>query len=90
MSVITSQGIDPNGNGFVFVSGAGILHGVGFDDTPGTWSFTTQDPSAGGVFSFSAAGAAIPEPSTAALMAVGALLTGASFRVRSSKARVAR
>ena len=90
MSVIVSQGIDPNGNGFVIATGTGIFHGVGFDNTPGTWSFNTQDPPAGGVFSFSASGAVIPEPSTTALIAVGALLAGAAFRVLSSKARVAR
>ena len=65
-SSITSQGFDTHHNGYVFVSGTGLVSGNGFRPTFGTWSFTTQDPSAGGrrpVFSFSAstAAAAVPE-----------------------------
>ena len=41
----------------VTVMGTGIVHGVGYADTVGTWSFTTQNPPSGGgptaVFSFS-------------------------------------
>lgn len=84
-STIVSQGIDQNGNGYVHAVGQGILHGVGFDATPWTWSFTTQDPAAGGVFSFSASGTAVPEPSTGALIAAGALLVGIASRIGSRK-----
>jgi len=41
---------------FLLITGTGTIFGNGFDPTPGTWSFTSQSPSANGVFSFSAAG----------------------------------
>ena len=50
------------GNGFVSVSGTGTITGNGFDPTPGTWTFTTQNPPANGVFSFSASTTAVPSP----------------------------
>jgi hypothetical protein len=84
-SVVTSQGFDTSGHGYIFVSGNGIFHGAGFDSTPGTWSFTTQDPSAGGVFSLSASGAAIPEPSIGVLITLGALLLAAGACTASRK-----
>jgi len=40
---------------FLTVTGIGDASGHGFGPTPGTWSFSTQSPSAGGKFSFSAA-----------------------------------
>ncbi len=86
-SVIVSQGYT-NGNGYVSVTGTGVFHGAGFDDTPGLWSFTTQDPPAGGVFSFSASDA-VPEPSTTALITAGAMLVGVALRIRSRKGRLA-
>lgn len=52
-------------NGAVVVSGTGSISGNGFDPTTGTWTFTTQDPSSGGVFavfSFSASAHASPAP----------------------------
>jgi hypothetical protein len=51
---------------FLVIQGTGILSGNGFDPTPGTWSFTSQSPDAGGVFSFSASGGfqAVPEGGT--------------------------
>ena len=67
-SHIFFQGGFPAG---VIINGIGIIHHTGFDDTIGTWSFSTQDLSAGtpSVFSFSAAsGAATPDTgSTVAL-----------------------
>jgi hypothetical protein len=42
------------GSGVVAVSGTGTISGHGFDATAGTWSFTAQDDSSNGVFSFSA------------------------------------
>ncbi len=75
ISSIVIQGFYLNGNGYVVVSGSGIVHGNGFDETAGTWSFTTQDPKAGGVFSFSAAAGSVPDGgSTVALL--GATLVG--------------
>ena len=80
-STITSQGFDQNGLGYVAVSGTGFVHGNGFDPTFGTWSFTTQDPSAGGSlprFSFSAATGTVPDSgSTVALL--GLTLVGVEF-----------
>jgi PEP-CTERM motif len=69
-SHITNQGGSP-GSGFVTVVGTGTVSGHGFDPTAGTWSFTTQDPSASSQFSFSAS-TAVPEPGTLTLLAVGA------------------
>jgi hypothetical protein len=57
---LTSSAIVVQGSGFAVVSGTGILSGHGFDPTPGVWQFTTQNPSAGGVFTFSASTAAQP------------------------------
>ncbi|CAN5269579.1 hypothetical protein BH23VER1_BH23VER1_13120 [soil metagenome] len=38
---------------FLAVSGTGTISGNGFDPTPGVWNFTTQEPDAMGIFSFS-------------------------------------
>lgn len=59
-SVISDQGGAP-GSGHVTVDGFGTISGNGFDSTPGSWHFTTQDPSADAQFSFSAATGAVPE-----------------------------
>lgn len=54
------------------LSGFGVLHATGFDDTFGTWNFTTQS-SKGSLanLSFSADNADVPEPSSIALLAAG-------------------
>ena len=75
-SVIFSQGGSPAS---VSVSGSGVLKYAGFDNTPGTWAFSTQDPSNGvpANFSFSSAVGAQPVydgGGTAILMGMG--LTG--------------
>lgn len=59
---------------FLAITGSGTISGNGFDATPGTWSFTSQSPSASGVFSFSAGSNAqgVPEGgSTVALLGLG-------------------
>jgi len=48
-STITQQG-----NGLLAVSGTGTISGHGFNNTPGSWRFSTQNPPANNVFSFSA------------------------------------
>src|SRR6266480_5237700 len=59
-SSIFSQGGNPAG---VIVNGYGWITAPGFDATYGTWSFSTQDPSAGrpARFSFSAASGTVPD-----------------------------
>src|SRR5207244_1971433 len=54
-SIITQQG-----NGFLAVSGTGTISGNGFVPTAGTWRFSTQNPPANNVFSFSASTTANP------------------------------
>ena len=59
-NLIASQ-VDFQGDGSLFVSGTGTITGHGFDPTAGTWSFSAQDPSADGVFSWSGGSEAIPD-----------------------------
>jgi hypothetical protein len=70
---LTSSSIFTQGNGFLVVTGLGNVFGNGFSSTPGTWSFTAQDPAASGEFSFSGSTSAVPEGSTVALLGIGAL-----------------
>ena len=70
---LTSSGIVQQGQGFLLVTGTGFVSRTGFATTPGTWSFTSQDPAAAGEFSFSGSTAAVPEASTIALLGIGAL-----------------
>lgn len=68
------------GNGFLSVTGTGNVSGNNFTTTPGTWQFTTQDPSASSRFSFSAA-SSVPEPGTTALIGVaGVCLAGVALK----------
>ena len=79
-SAIFSQGGFPAG---VVVNGTGTLSKTGFDTTVGTWSFSTQDPSAGSpaTFSFSAATGAVPDGgSTVALLGFALVGMGALRR----------
>ena len=61
---LTASSIVPQGNGFLNVSGTGTITGNGFDPTPGSWRFSTQNPPANGVFSFSASTTASPPTPT--------------------------
>ena len=60
---------------FLVVSGMGTITGNGFDATEGVWSFTSQEPHANGVFSFSASSGSVgtvPDGgTTVALLGVG-------------------
>jgi PEP-CTERM motif len=82
------QGGTPGTSGFVFVSGTGTVSGNGFTTTPGTFSFSTQDPGAGSpqVFSFSAA-SAVPEPGTGALIGIGGVCFGCAAARRKLRNR---
>jgi hypothetical protein len=62
------------GYGFLAVEGSGMIWGNGFEPTSGTWSFTTQSPSARGSFSFSA-GSDVPEAGTTLALLGSAALT---------------
>ena len=74
---LASSTVELQNADFLVISGTGTLSGNGFDPTAGTWSFTSQSPSADGVFSFSASGDfnGVPDGgSTVALLGIG--LTG--------------
>ena len=60
------------GGGFLSVSGTGTVSGNGYATTTGvTWSFTAQDDSSNGVFSFSGGSQATPDGgATVALLGV--------------------
>ena len=82
---LLSSTIVVRGGGFLSVSGSGTISGNGFDDAFGTWSFSTQNPSANGIFSFSAAGQAVPDGgSTVAVL--GLALVGVEVLRRKLKA----
>ena len=51
---LTTSSITMQGSGFLSVSGTGTITRTGFAPTPGNWKFSTQNPHANGVFSFSA------------------------------------
>jgi len=68
---LLSSAIISQGSGGLHVAGTGTVSGNGFTSTSGTWNFTTQDPSAESRFSFSAASAAVPEPSTVLMLVIG-------------------
>ena len=81
---LISSSITQQANGTLDVVGSGTVSHSGFTPTPGTFNFSTQDPSASSHFSFSAA-SAVPESSTLSLIAVGGVFLaagGALLRVR--------
>ncbi len=77
-STMLTQGFGPGGLGFVTAGGTGTITGNGFDSTPGTWSFSTQDPGTpnGNIttFSFSAGTNALPEGGTTLALLGSALV----------------
>ena len=58
---LTASNISLQNNSFLLVEGSGFIVGNGFDQTAGTFSFSTQENDVNGRFSFSAAGQAVPQ-----------------------------
>ena len=68
-STVVFQGAD-----LLSITGTGTISGNGFDATAGTWNFTSQTPSANGIFSFSSGTSAQGVPdggTTVALLGLG-------------------
>lgn len=66
---------------FLGITGTGTISGNGFDPTPGTWTFSSQSPSAGGVFSFSAGTASrVPESGTTVILLLVGLVAVEAVR----------
>jgi len=79
---LTNSSIDLQTNKFLNISGTGFVSGNGFDRTPGTWSFTSNQSNGGTsrLFSFAANTTAVPAPdsgSTVALLGVALFTVGA-------------
>ena len=72
---LTSSAIVGQSAVFLNISGIGTISGNGFDPTPGLWSFTSSNSNGtnNATFSFQANTVAVPESSTVALLASGAL-----------------
>ena len=73
---LLSSSVDFQNANSLVISGSGTIVGNGFDPTPGVFNFSTQAPSASGVFSFSAANGAVGVPdggSTIGLLGFGLL-----------------
>jgi hypothetical protein len=84
---LTSCVIVSQSSTFLNITGLGTISGNGFDATPGTWSFTSSDANGTpqSTFGFQTQTAAVPEPGTLALLAVGAggLISSRRGRARS-------
>jgi len=68
---------------FINITGTGLFHLTGFDNTPGTFAFTITNQ--GTSFSFAAAEVAtptVPEPGSMVLLGTGLMGLGASLRRR--------
>lgn len=75
MSSVSYIRVAPN---FLLLNGLGTLNATGFDATPGTWAFSTQDGQLSGpvALTFSAVSDATPVPEPGTVMLLGAGLLG--------------
>lgn len=73
---LESIAIDTQTDATLKLVGNGFINKAGYEETEGTWSFTTQDPEAGGTFSFSASSESVPEPSTYAMFGTAFAILG--------------
>jgi hypothetical protein len=83
-SYVLAQGGAAGVNGFVVVTGAGIVSGNGYSDTYMSWSFTSQDPKAGSnpdSWTFSASANSVPDGG-ATVTLLGLALSGAALLKR--------
>jgi hypothetical protein len=83
-SHIVAHGVTtPGTDGYVIVSGTGMVSGNGFTSTAMTWSFTSQDPVAGNnpdSWSFSASANSVGVPDGGAtVMLLGIALSGVAL-----------
>ncbi len=83
---LTTSSVSMQGGGAVAVAGTGTISGNGFDQTSGSWSFTTQNPSAHARFSFSAATGSVPDGGSAVAL-LGIALVGIECLRRSLPAK---
>ena len=78
---LTNSSIDLQTNKFLNISGTGFVSGNGFDQTPGTWSFSSTQSNGGTsrLFSFAANTTAVTPDSgsTVALLGVALITVGA-------------
>jgi len=87
---LTSSVVVTQNSNFLNITGIGTVSSTNtnFTPTPATWSLTCSSPNGGngGTFSFQSNTAAVPESSTVALLATGALsLAGIQFLRRKYK-----
>jgi hypothetical protein len=84
---LSSSSITMQTGGSVTVEGTGFISGNGFDMTSGTWSFTTQNPSAHARFSFSASSGSVPDGGSAVAL-LGIALVGIECLRRGLQAKI--
>lgn len=65
---------------FLNVVGTGTLRAIGYDDTPGTWSFTIPGASANSTFTFAAASSAVPDGGMTLVLTGAGLVAIAAIR----------